>query len=141
IRYIRPPALRRGVRAAYGWLQPRLAHLGRPVALPPRLSVEYLEQIRGAVTTLRPELPIVATLPSVHRCDAYGRVHVGRGAAAAATTEWALAHGLPLVDLKDAVEENIMSENANPDGIHWGWDAHVRVADAVLAAVRTSSDV
>ncbi|GGG02655.1 diglucosylglycerate octanoyltransferase [Rhodococcoides trifolii] len=135
IRYVRPPALRRVVRAGYGWAQPRLAHLGRPVALPPRLSVEYLEQIRAAMTNLRPGIPIIGTLPSIHRCDAYGRVHAGRPAAVAATTAWASANGVPLVDLKDAVQENILSGNANPDGIHWGWDAHVRVAEAMLATL------
>ncbi|WP_328809553.1 diglucosylglycerate octanoyltransferase [Rhodococcus sp. NBC_00294] len=141
IRYVRPPILRRGVRAAYGWLQPRLSHLGRPVALPPHLSVDYLEQIRAALAAVRPDVPVIATLPSVHRCDAYGRVHAGREPAVRATTAWAAEHDLPLVDLKAAVEENIASGDANPDGIHWGWDAHVRVAESVVAAVRASARI
>ena len=49
IRYIRPPALRRVVRAGYQAVQPVLSHLGWPVALPPRLSV--------ALPPPRPSLP------------------------------------------------------------------------------------
>ncbi|TSE00030.1 SGNH/GDSL hydrolase family protein [Skermania sp. ID1734] len=136
IRYVRPPALRRQVRSVYGWLQPRLSRLGRPVALPPRLSVEYLEQIRAALSHLRPELPIIATLPAVHNCASYARVHVGREPAVRATTAWARAHDLPVVDLGAAVRDNIFSPDANPDGIHWGWAGHERVAAAMLAAIR-----
>ncbi|SNS80730.1 diglucosylglycerate octanoyltransferase [Rhodococcoides kyotonense] len=136
IRYVRPPALRRVVRDAYQWVQPRLSPLGWPVALPPKLSVDYLEKSRAALAYVRPELPVIGTLPSVHRSDAYGNVHTGRPAAERALRRWSTDTGVPLVDLADAVRENIMSGNANPDGIHWGWDAHVAVADAMLAHLR-----
>lgn len=135
IRYIRPPALRRRVRDAYGWLQPRLSPLGWPVALPPHVSVDYLEQIRGALSTLRPDLPIIATLPAVHQCAAYANVHVGREPAVRRTTEWAAAHDLPLVDLKPPVEGHIGGPDANPDGIHWGWQGHENVAQAMIKAI------
>ena len=139
IRYIRPPVLRRYVRVGYQWLQPRLSKLGRPVALPPRLSVEYLEKCRVALNYLRPELPILATLPAVHDCAAYGRVHAGREPAVRALTEWSGRVDVPMVDLGAAVRDNIFSGDANPDGIHWGWDAHNRVAEAMVAAVRTAT--
>ncbi|MFH5209755.1 diglucosylglycerate octanoyltransferase [Antrihabitans sp. NCIMB 15449] len=141
IRYIRPPTLRRYVRAGYQWLQPRLSKLGRPVALPPRLSVEYLEKSRAALAYLRPELPVIATLPAVHRCDAYGRVHAGREPAVRALTAWSSETGVPLVDLGDAVRSNIFSDDANPDGIHWGWDAHVAVAAAMVDEIRRAGAV
>ncbi|OAK55422.1 diglucosylglycerate octanoyltransferase [Rhodococcoides kyotonense] len=136
IRYVRPPALRRIVRNGYQWAQPRLSPLGWPVALPPKLSVEYLEKSRAALAYVRPDLPVVGTLPSVHRSDAYGNVHTGRPAAERALRRWSSDTGVPLVDLAEAVRANIMSNNANPDGIHWGWDAHVAVADAMLAELR-----
>lgn len=136
IRYVRPPQLRRIVRGGYGWLQPRLSKLGRPVALPPQLSVDYLERIRAALAYVRPDLPLVATLPSVHDCEAYGRVHVGREPAVRAVTAWAGQASVPLVDLGEYVRDNIFSDQANPDGIHWGWDAHRRVADAMIATIR-----
>ena len=140
IRYVRPSALRRYVRAGYGWVQPRAAKLGRPVALPPHLSVHYLEASRNSLSYVRPDLPFVACLPSVHRCAAYGNVHAGREPAVAAVTAWADEHDVPLVDLKAAVEANIDSGEANPDGIHWGWDAHRKVADAMIEVLSAASN-
>ncbi|MEU5843286.1 diglucosylglycerate octanoyltransferase [Rhodococcus sp. NPDC047139] len=136
LRYLRPPALRRAARTAYGWLQPRLSPLGRPVALPPRVSVEYLETIRDALAYMRPDLPVIGTLPSVHRSEQYRSVHRGRLPAARAITAWAAEKSVPLVDLAEAVRENVFSDDANPDGIHWGWEGHRRVAASVGEAVR-----
>lgn len=138
LRYLRPPALRRVVRSGYQWLQPRLAPVGWPVALPPRLSVEYLEKSRAALGYLRPDLAVLATLPSVHRSEAYGKVHSGRAGAVTAITGWAQEKGVPLVDLAEAVRDNVFSDQGNPDGIHWGWDGHVKVAAAMLEALRRS---
>lgn len=136
IRYVRPPALRRAVRASYNWLQPKLSKLGRPVALPPKVSVDYLEQSRTALAQLRPDLPVVAVLPSVHNCDAYGRVHSGRPRAVAALQAWSERTSVPLVDLADAVRDNIFSGEANPDGIHWGWAGHTAVANAMVKTLQ-----
>ncbi|MET9214323.1 MULTISPECIES: diglucosylglycerate octanoyltransferase [unclassified Nocardia] len=136
IRYIRPPKLRRGVRASYNWLQPKLSKLGRPVALPPKVSVDYLEQSREALNHLRPELPVVAVLPSVHKCDAYGRVHRGRARAVKALQAWSGRTAVPLVDLGEAVRDDIESGAANPDGIHWGWAGHAAVATAMTKALQ-----
>ncbi|EUA18258.1 hypothetical protein I552_9484 [Mycobacterium xenopi 3993] len=74
IRYVRPPWVRRWVRDGYGWLQRRLSPVARP-ALPPHLTVEYLEQTRGAIDFNRPGIPIVASLPSVHIAETYGKAH------------------------------------------------------------------
>lgn len=136
IRYVRPPALRRTVRATYQWLQPRLSVLGRPVALPPKVSIDYLEQCRTALEQLRPDLPVVAVLPSVHNCAAYGRVHCGRDAAVTALRAWSGRTSVPLVDLGEAVRDNIFSGEANPDGIHWGWDGHTAVANAMVKTLQ-----
>lgn len=140
IRYLRPPVLRRQVRTGYQWLQPRLSKLGRPVALPPHVSIDYLEQSRHALAQLRPDLPVVSVLPSVHDCEAYGRVHTGRAPAVRALLEWSAKSGVPLVDLGEAVRDDIFSGEANPDGIHWGWEGHAAVARAmvkVLSEVRS----
>lgn len=136
IRYVRPPALRRVVRATYNWLQPKLSKLGRPVALPPKVSVDYLEQSRTALAQLRPGLPVVAVLPSVHDCAAYGRVHSGRPRAVEALRAWSGRTSVPLVDLGEAVRDNIFSGEANPDGIHWGWDGHTAVANAMVKTLQ-----
>lgn len=136
IRYVRPPALRRGVRATYNWLQPKLSKLGRPVALPPKVSVDYLEQSREALAQLRPDLPVIAVLPSVHDCAAYGRVHSGRERAVQALRAWSSKTSVPLVDLGDAVRDNIFSGAANPDGIHWGWAGHTAVANSMVKTLQ-----
>jgi len=134
IRYIRPPWLRRWVRDGYGWLQPRLSPVSRP-ALPPRLSVEYLEMTRGAIDFNRPGIPIVASLPSVHIAETYGYSHRGRSGTVAAITPWAARHRIPLVDLKEAVEPHVLGGRGNPDGIHWNFEAHQAVAGLMLRAL------
>jgi hypothetical protein len=134
IRYVRPPWLRRWVRDGYGWLQPRLSPVARP-ALPPRLSVEYLEMTRGAIDFNRPGIPIVASLPSVHIAQTYGYSHRGRRGTVAAITSWAQRHRIPLVDLKQAVEPHVLGGRGNPDGIHWNFEAHEAVAELMLNAL------
>jgi diglucosylglycerate octanoyltransferase len=99
------------------------------------VSVEYLELTRGAIDFNRPGIPIVASLPSVHIADTYGRAHHGRDGTAAAITEWAQRHDVPLVDLKAAVAEHVMSGLGNPDGIHWNFEAHQAVAELMIKAL------
>jgi len=134
IRYVRPPLVRRWVRDSYGWLQPRLSPVARS-ALPPHLTVEYLEMTRGAIDFNRPGIPIVASLPSVHEAPTYGLAHHGRPGTAAAITDWALQQHVPLVDLKEAVAEHILGGRGNPDGIHWNFEAHEAVAELMLKAL------
>jgi lysophospholipase L1-like esterase len=90
---------------------------------------------RGAIDFNRPGIPIVASLPSVHIAETYGKAHHGRDGTARAITEWAKQHEVPLVDLKAAVADEVMSGRANPDGIHWNFEAHQAVADLMLKAL------
>ncbi|ACC42162.1 MULTISPECIES: diglucosylglycerate octanoyltransferase [Mycobacterium ulcerans group] len=134
IRYVRPPWLRRWVRDGYAWVQPRLSPVARS-ALPADLSAEYLEQTRSAIDFNRPGIPVVASLPSVHIAETYGKAHHGRPGTVSAITRWAQRHDVPLVDLKAAVAEEIMSGRGNPDGIHWNFEAHQGVAELMLKAL------
>jgi lysophospholipase L1-like esterase len=133
LRYLRPDRLRRFARKAYLAAQPRLAVAlrGRPVVLPSKLTVHYLDTAVRALRILRPTLPIVGVLPSVHRADSYGRVHTARDGAAAATTSWAARVNVPLLDLPSVVGEHVLSGRGNPDGMHWGWDGHASVGKAM----------
>jgi hypothetical protein len=141
LRYVRPDGLRRRVRSGYLAAQPVLARAqasvlgGWPVALPARLTIRYLERCRAAVLALRPDLPIVALTPSVHRSARYGYVHSGRARGAAAMRDWAAAAGVPLVDVPSLVGEHIAGGHGNPDGLHWGWSAHEAVGKAAAAAL------
>jgi hypothetical protein len=131
IRYVRPPFLRRWVRDGYGWAQPRLSPIARP-ALPPHLAADYLEQTRAAIDFNRPGIPFVACVPSVHIADTYGRSHRWRDATVTAISNWAGEHDVPVVDLKAAVADEVLSGRGNPDGIHWNFEAHQGVADLMM---------
>ncbi|UMP00872.1 diglucosylglycerate octanoyltransferase [Amycolatopsis sp. EV170708-02-1] len=129
LRYLRPDPLRRVARKAYLAAQPRLsiALRGRPVVLPSRLTVQYLDTAVGALRALRPELPIFGMLPSVHRSDSYARVHTARAGAAAALADWGRRADVPLLDLEAVVGDHVLSGRGNPDGMHWGWEGHAAV--------------
>lgn len=133
LRYLRPARLRRVARKAYLAAQPRLAVAlrGRPTALPPRLTVHYLDTAVGALRVLRPDLPIVGVLPSVHRAASYGLVHTGREPAVRALTAWGRSAGVPMLDLAAVVGEHVLGGHGNPDGMHWGWDGHRLVGEAM----------
>ncbi|GAA1385309.1 GDSL-type esterase/lipase family protein [Pseudonocardia kongjuensis] len=147
---LRPPSLRRIVRAGYRRAQPVLAPAlarlpgGGPATLPPRLTVQHLERCRAGVHALRPGLPVVAMLPSVHRAADYGSAHPHRSATEAAIRAWAA--GVPAVSLLDVaplVAAHVLGGRGNPDGMHWGWEAHRAVGDALaelLAGHPAASD-
>ena len=39
---------------------------------------------------------------------------------------------MPIVDLKAAVADEVMTGRGNPDGIHWNFEAHQGVAELML---------
>jgi diglucosylglycerate octanoyltransferase len=139
---LRPDQLRHVVRTGYLAAQPVLSRAlavlpgGGPVALPPKLTVRYLESCRRAVTTIRPGIPVVALLPSVHSAPTYGGVHPGRPAAERATRVWAAQVGALTLDLPALVGDHVLGGLGNPDGMHFGWDAHRRVGTALAELLR-----
>ncbi|UQE73885.1 SGNH/GDSL hydrolase family protein [Gordonia sp. PP30] len=137
IRYVRPAALRQKVRDAYGWVQPRLSWAGWPMALPPRVTVDYYEKIRGAIVHLRPGLPILVALPPTHASPYYGHAHPGRVPTSAAIAGWAAEHRLPTVDFYPVTAADFTDSpgEMNPDGIHWGLHTHRAIAALVAPAV------
>lgn len=143
---LRPAALRRAVRSGYAAAQPVLSRAfavlpgGGPVALPPHLTVAYLDRCRAAARALRPGLPVVGVLPPVHRAAEYGGVHRGRPAAEHATRRWAARTAVPLLDLRELVGDHVLGGHGNPDGLHWGWAGHAAVGRACAAALRPLLD-
>lgn len=140
---LRPDGLRRTVRTGYRRAQPALARAfaatlpgGGPVALPPHLTVRHLDLCRSAVLAIRPDIPVVAVLPPVHRAADYGAVHPGRPAAERATRAWAARTGTALLDLRALVGEHVLAGRGNPDGMHWGWSAHGDVGRACAELLR-----
>ncbi len=139
LRYLRPDPLRRWARRTYLGAQPWLARAtrGRPAALPAALTVRYLNQILVAIRALRPELPAVGVLPPVHRASSYGFVHTARHGAVSAIQEWGRQAGVPLLDLAALTGEHVLAGLGNPDGMHWGWEAHRVVGDALADLIRS----
>jgi hypothetical protein len=135
LRYLRPPALRRVVRKAYQRAQPVLSPLGWPMALPPKLTAQYLEDIRAAIAAVRPDVPVIGTLPGIHNSRYYGYAHPGRERTLRAVAEWGIAHDVPMVDVASAIADHVRSGAGNPDGIHWGFAGHRAVSRLMLAAV------
>ncbi|GAB2971757.1 hypothetical protein GCM10027184_21520 [Saccharothrix stipae] len=139
LRYLRPEGLRRRARAGYLTLQPVLSRAlwGFPVALPPRLTVRYLNDSVCAVRSLAPGIRVVGMTPSVHCSSAYAGVHSGRAAAERAVRTWAEGVGVPLLDVPPLVTEHVRSRCGNPDGMHWGWEGHALVGNAMAGLIRS----
>ncbi|GGC72182.1 SGNH/GDSL hydrolase family protein [Hoyosella rhizosphaerae] len=135
IRYIRPTRLRTAVRSVYRKLQPALSPLGWPMALPPSVTVSYLEKMREALSAVRPDIPIVAVLPALQYSESYARVQPGQPRTAHAIAAWAAKNNVPVVDIPGATFEHLRAGEGNPDGIHWNFDAHQRVATLMEAAI------
>jgi lysophospholipase L1-like esterase len=138
LRYLRPDSLRRAARRTYLAAQPVLsvALRGRPSALPPRLTVRYLDLAVSALRALRPSLPVVGWLPSVHRAASYGYVQTVRPRTAVAVSRWAADVGVPLLDVPAVVGAHVLGGHGNPDGMHWGWDGHALVGKAMAELIR-----
>ncbi|WP_018683180.1 diglucosylglycerate octanoyltransferase [Actinokineospora enzanensis] len=138
IRYLRPDTLRRRVRKAYLAAQPYLARLtqGRPVALPARLTVRYLNDTLVAIRALRPDLPAVVMLPAVHRAPAYGYVHTARTHAVASVRAWAARADVTVFDVASVVGDHVLGGHGNADGLHWGWAGHELVGEALADLIR-----
>jgi hypothetical protein len=93
--------------------------------------VSYLQRCRDAVLALRPGIPVVAALPSVHRAAVYGHAHPGRVPAERATRDWAAEVGARILDVPTLVAAHVLGGHGNPDGMHWGWEGHRRVGEAL----------
>jgi diglucosylglycerate octanoyltransferase len=140
LRYLRPPALRRTVRAAFLAAQPHGARLtrGRWRTLPQRLTDQHLSWCVAGVRTFRPGVPVLGVLPPPHAARSYGLVTAGHAPAVAAAGRWGTREGVPMVDLPAIVAPYLAAGRVNPDGMHWSWDCHAEVGKALAEAVDNS---
>lgn len=136
IRHIRPAKLRRWVRKLYVKLQPKLAPYAPFTAMPHHLTVDYLDRIRTAITTVRPDVTMVVTLPAQTFAETYGYAHPGRAGTSKAIATWAAKHKIPTIDLYRFTKHDVEGALGNPDGMHWGFNIHTKVAHAVAATIR-----
>jgi len=136
IPYVRPGSLRRQVRRAYTSASPWVIRAtgGRLRQLPQDATDHYLARIVEAVHHYRPGIPVVLLGPSPHGSSAYpsDRPHAP---AVAAARRWAAAHDAGFVELDPIVGPSLRDGTGNPDGIHWAWDVHTQVGQALAAAL------
>jgi len=139
IPYLRPPVLRRAARTAYRAVQPIGARMtrGRWRTLPQALTDAYLSRCVGGIRYYHPEVPVLGILPPPHAAPLYGRVTAGHVPAVAAARAWGAREGVPMVDVSSVVARHLAAGGLNPDGMHWGWDCHADVGQAVASAVRS----
>jgi hypothetical protein len=139
IRYLRPPLVRRAVRRAYRWAQPRAAAATPWRVLPQRLTDTYLTYCCGGVRHFHPGVPVLGILPAPHRAASYGSVARpsarGHALAVAAARAWGRRNRVPMVDLPRLVGPHLAAGRANPDGMHFGWEAHAAVGAEVARLV------
>lgn len=137
IPYVRPGSLRRGVRRAYSTVSPRVIRAtdGRMRQLPQVATDRYLTRIAEGVRHFRPGIPVLLLGPSPYAAAEYPSQR-GHAPAVDAARRWTLRHGSGLVELDAIVEPSLRDGTGNPDGMHWSWEAHERVGEALATELR-----
>jgi hypothetical protein len=135
IRFLRPPVVRRSARSAYRAAQP-LGSLVTPWrALPQRLTDRYLSNCLGGVRYYHPGIPVIGVLPPPHRAPSYGFRPRGHARAVAAARAWGERESVPMADLDVLVRPHLHAGRANPDGMHFGWESHHAVGEALAELI------
>lgn len=136
IPYVRPGSLRRAVRRTYTSTSPHVIRAtgGRLRQLPQVATDHYLSRIVQAVHVYRPGIPVVLLGPSPHQAASYPS-HRQHGPAVTAARRWAAANEVGLVDLDPIVTPSLRAGTGNPDGLHWAWEVHERIGQALAAEV------
>ena len=123
--YIRPGGLRRGVRSTYRRAAPHVIR-GTGGRLP-QLSVgatsHYLSRMAAGIRHYRPDVPIVRLLPAPYDATIYPsqRHHAD---AVGAARRWCHRERVTGIDLDPVIGAHLAAGHNNPDGMHWGWQAH-----------------
>ncbi len=140
IPYLRPGVLRRRVRGAYRSLLPRVIRVtGGPFRqLPQAATDNYLSRIVNGVRLFRPGIPVALLGRSPHTGAGYPsqRFHAP---AVAAARRWAEREGVALVEPDPIVQPSLDAGTGNPDGLHWAWEVHTAIGEAVGCALRVPS--
>ncbi|HEV8023678.1 MAG TPA: SGNH/GDSL hydrolase family protein [Candidatus Nanopelagicales bacterium] len=140
IPYVRPGGLRRRLRAAYRTATPPIikATKGMFRQVPQQVTDRYLTRIIEAIRVVRPEIPIVLLAPTPYDSRYYpaGRHHAG---AVASARQLADRLEVGLVDPGPFVLPGLRDGSANPDGMHWSWQAHASVGRELAEVVGSLS--
>ncbi|ADG79403.1 SGNH hydrolase-type esterase domain-containing protein OS=Tsukamurella paurometabola (strain ATCC 8368 / DSM / CCUG 35730 / CIP 100753 / JCM 10117 / KCTC 9821 / NBRC 16120 / NCIMB 702349 / NCTC 13040) OX=521096 GN=Tpau_2805 PE=4 SV=1 [Tsukamurella paurometabola] len=140
IRYLRPASLRARARDGYAVVQRLFAPVGWPMALPPEVTVDYLDRTHASITALRPHASTAVLGPAVHRTRAYAFAQPGWTRTDAAMRAWADDADVPYVPVRDLCEWSFDLGINNIDGIHWSFEMHEQVAQRVLRSLRAGGE-
>ncbi|MGI9197513.1 MAG: diglucosylglycerate octanoyltransferase [Candidatus Nanopelagicales bacterium] len=130
IPYIRQGRVRRAARDAVRSSTPPLVRaVGGPFrTLPQAATDRYLTRIVQGVRTMRPGLPIALLGPPPWTGQYYPSTR-NHASALAAARAWAAREGVAYVDIEPIVSPRLAA--CNPDGMHWSWEVHSLVGEAV----------
>ena len=134
IPYVRHSRIRRAARDALRSATPPLARWvnGPFRTLPQAATDRYLTRMVQGVRALRPDLPIALLGPAPWSGPYYPSTR-GHASAVEAARSWAAATGVAYVDIEPLVAPRLGS--CNPDGMHWSWEVHSLVGEAVAQVV------
>ena len=117
---------------------PAVRRLGGPFRTLPQVATDrYLTRIVQGVRALRPTLPIALLGPAPWTGPYYPSTRTHAPAVAAAK-QWARAHEVAFVDIEPLVAPRLAT--CNPDGLHWSWEVHALVGQAVARAIAVKND-
>ncbi|MFM9048801.1 MAG: GDSL-type esterase/lipase family protein [Actinomycetota bacterium] len=130
IPYLRQSRVRRTARDALRRATPPMARRvnGPFRTLPQAATDRYLTRMVQGVRALRPGLPIALLSPPPWTGPYYPSTHF-HAAAVVAARAWAAREGVAYVDVEPLVTPHL--GRCNPDGMHWSWEVHALVGEAV----------
>lgn len=138
IPYVRSGDVRRRLRKAVVAASPHIIRAtdGRMRQLPQSVTDRYLTRIVDGIRYLRPGLPVVLLGPAPWTGPIYPsqRPHT---AAVEAGRRWALRHDVAFIEMDPIVGPRLAT--CNPDGMHWSWEVHRLVGEAIATVVRRVS--
>ena len=134
IPYLRSSGARRIARDALRTATPAAGRrLGGPLRTLPQVATNrYLTRIVQGVRALRSTLPIALLGPAPWTGPYYPSTRT-HGSAVAAAKRWTRAHEVAFVDIEELVAPRLAT--CNPDGLHWSWEVHALVGQAVAGAL------
>ncbi len=138
--YIRPGTVRRRARSLYLSASPKIIRVtGGPWRqLPQAATDHYLTRIVQGVRTFHPHLPIVALTPPPHRADLYPSQRFFADSVQACHA-WGERNHVEIVDVTEVVSAGLRAGTHNADGMHFGWETHIAVAEKVRESLQRAS--
>ncbi|MFT6565108.1 MAG: hypothetical protein ACJAY5_001873 [Actinomycetes bacterium] len=94
-----------------------------------------MARITAAARVFNPDIPVVLVAPGIHNSPDYPSDRHHEPALVAAR-QWVTRNGTGLVETDALCLPSLQDGSANPDGIHYSWQTHQLIGDAVAAELR-----